>query len=266
MLTIPAGTYAATIQSGEITEKETKPPARYTQSSLNEDMTCIAKYVTDPEVKQLLLEKDADKKGENGSIGTSATRSMIISELIHKGYLSETKGKLISTSLGREFYRILPDELKLPDMTAHWYVLQEEIKQGADPDVLISSVLSTIEAVIAAEHETIQLSDEVIGQCPLCKSPVLSRPKGFFCSNGECSFVIWKNIAGKTITDSIAAQLLKCGHTGALKGFKSKSGKPFSARLKLNRTKTGVEFIFQKDANANLFPANNRKGGFPWQR
>lgn len=261
-----AGSYTATIQPGEIAEKETKPPARYTQSSLNEDMTRIAKYVTDPDVKRLLLEKDADKKGENGSIGTSATRSMIISELIRKGYVSETKGKLISTPLGREFYRILPDELKLPDMTAHWYILQEEIKQGADPDVLISSVLSTIEAVMAAEHETIQLSGEVVGQCPLCKKPVLSRSKGFFCSNSECKFVIWKNIAGKTITDSIASQLLKCGHTATLKGFKSKSGKTFSAGLKLNRAKTGVEFIFHENANTKLFPTNNRKGGRPWQR
>ena len=31
---------------------------------MNEDMTRIAKYVTDPEVKKMLLEKDKDKKAK----------------------------------------------------------------------------------------------------------------------------------------------------------------------------------------------------------
>ena len=64
---------------------------------MNEDMTRIAKYVTDPEVKKMLLEKDKDKKGENGSIGTSATRSTIIDSLITKGYVAEDGKRLIST-------------------------------------------------------------------------------------------------------------------------------------------------------------------------
>ena len=79
-------------------------------------MTRIAKYVTNKEIKQLLLEKDKDKKGENGSIGTSATRSTIIDNLIEKGYIREEGKKLISTELGRELYRILPDEIKKADM------------------------------------------------------------------------------------------------------------------------------------------------------
>lgn len=43
-------------------EKETKPPVRYTQNTLVADMSCIAKYVEDNEVKALLKEKDKGKQ------------------------------------------------------------------------------------------------------------------------------------------------------------------------------------------------------------
>ena len=68
------GTYAAQTMETRIEEKQTKPPTRYTKASLSKDMTRIACYVTDPESKRLLLAKDRDKEGENGSIGTVATR------------------------------------------------------------------------------------------------------------------------------------------------------------------------------------------------
>lgn len=255
LASIPAGSYSAQLKPGQITEKETKPPARYTQTSLNEDMTRIAKYVTDPEVKRLLKEKDKGKKGEHGSIGTSATRSGIISELIRKGFLIEEKGKLISTPVGREFYRILPNELKLPDMTAHWYVLQEEIKNGAAPDLLIENVLDTIRTVMSKQHETIAIEVKKVGECPLCGSSVAEREKGYFCTSRECPFVIWKQISGKTITPSIAEQLLQKRRTSELKGFKSKSGSSFSASLILDLTpeKNYVAFDFSK-------PEGTRRG------
>lgn len=240
---IPEGDYTVEIHAGSIVEKETKPPARYTQSTLNEDMTRIAKYVKAPDVKKLLLEKDKDKKGENGSIGTSATRSMIISELIRKGFLIEEKGKLISTPVGREFYRVLPDELKLPDMTAKWYVLQEEIKNGQPPEILIDSVLNTINEVISNDHETIEIQADIVGHCPLCGQNVTDRSKGYFCNNQECRFVIWKEIAGKKITPATAEQLLSSGQTAVLKGFKSKTGNTFDASLKLNESGNEGQYV-----------------------
>ena len=84
-------------------------------------MTCISKYVKDPKIKQLLLSKDEGKEGERGSIGTSATRSGIIESLVKRGFLREDGKKVISTALGRELYRILPDEIKKADMTAEWW-------------------------------------------------------------------------------------------------------------------------------------------------
>ena len=33
--------------------------------------------------------------------------------------------------MGRELYRILPDEIKKADVTAEWWVIQEDIRSGA---------------------------------------------------------------------------------------------------------------------------------------
>jgi len=47
-------------------KKQTKPPARYTMATLLKDLARVAKYVTDPKIRQLLLAKDQEKKGEHG--------------------------------------------------------------------------------------------------------------------------------------------------------------------------------------------------------
>ena len=55
------GQYKGTLEDAKVVEKETKPPARYTKATLNKDMTRIAKFVDDPDVKELLLKKDKIK-------------------------------------------------------------------------------------------------------------------------------------------------------------------------------------------------------------
>ena len=194
--------------STRIDEKETKPLARYTKASLGEDMTRIARYVSDKEVKQLLLDKDREKEGENGSIGTVATRPIIIDKLVERGYFEEQNKKVISTPLGRELYRILPDELKKPDMTAYWWAIQEDIQQGICPwTKQTDSVLEMIRHVVSTTYP--QINMEVIpeqykrrhsperitlGFCPRCGKPVVEGQKGYGCFGYKegCKFVIWK--------------------------------------------------------------------------
>lgn len=83
-----------------------------------------------------------------------------------------------------------------------------------------------------------------LGVCPLCDEPVVEQPKSYSCSRWRdgCSMTIWKTISGKRISADIAQTLLRDGRTEALKGFKSKAGKPFSARLKLSDGKVSLEF------------------------
>jgi DNA topoisomerase-3 len=56
--------------------------------------------------------------------------------------------------------------------------------------------------------------------------------------------VIWKRVAGRTITPEIARQLIENGRTAeVISGFRSRAGKPFRARLVLN-DEGKVEFDF----------------------
>ena len=244
---IEPGTYTAVCKSASAEEKETKAPPRYTKASLNEDMTRIAKYVTDPKAKKLLLAKDKEKKGENGSIGTSATRSSIIDNLEARGFI-ESKGKQIrSTVLGRELYRILPDELKKPDMTGYWWAVQEEISSGeASWTALTDSVLEMIKKVIKTEYpkvdayhvpESMRRGKLSLGNCPRCGAPVVEGTSGFGCSNYKngCRFVVWKNAkAGMmskiTITGDIVHDLLSCEWTEEFRPDETGEPKPTGKR------------------------------------
>lgn len=222
---LPKGTYPIQLVSSEIQEKETNPPKRYTQASLIRDMTSIAKYVQDKEIKDILKKKDKDKKGENGSIGTSATRSQIVETLIKRRYV-EMKGKnIISTQLGKDFYHLLPEEIKKPDLTAKWWVIQEDIKEGnADVKTLVDSVLEAFVPHLKKDYSKLRVSGEVeldddreaVGICPVCGNKIVENSKGFGCVNyrNGCKFALWKEdrfyqSIDKELTLPMAKKLLK---------------------------------------------------------
>ena len=83
-----------------------------------------------------------------------------------------------------------------------------------------------------------------LGDCPACGKPIRASAKAYGCSDWKngCKFTIWKRIAGKSITVKAAQLLLTKGQTGVLKGFKSKAGKPFQARLKLVDGQVKLDF------------------------
>jgi DNA topoisomerase-3 len=99
-------------QKGEVVEKNTQPPAYFTDASLLAAMSNIARYVQDSELKAILKETDG--------LGTEATRAGII-ELLFKRRFLQRSGKVIkATETGRKLIASLPESLTLPDMTAHW--------------------------------------------------------------------------------------------------------------------------------------------------
>src|SRR5690606_19302415 len=87
-------------------QKETQQPKLYTMTTLLVDLTKVAKYVKNPKLAKILKDKDKDKAGEHGGIGTPATRSSIIETLFKRGYLAEHKKSVISTPLGQKLYEI----------------------------------------------------------------------------------------------------------------------------------------------------------------
>lgn len=233
---LAAGTYSCQLIGSRILEKQTAPPKRYTQATLITDMTSISKYVDDPEIKQILKEKDKGKKGENGSIGTPATRDKIIELLIKRGYI-EDKGKyLISTQLGRDFYMLLPDDVKKADMTALWWSIQEDIKAGkASAEDMAQSVIESFKKHLKTDYSSTVLAQqpdrEEIGLCPICGKPVYETKLAFSCSGYKdgCKFTLWKEnkfflAFGKKLTKANARGLLTAKHRCLVTGIKKKNG------------------------------------------
>ncbi len=89
---------------------------------------------------------------------------------------------------------------------------------------------------------------DVIGRCPRCGGQVIEGKKGYGCANwrpedGKCSFVIWKVVAGKTLSRKAVTDLLKKGETTLLRGFTARSGKKFSAKLRLEGEDFRTTFV-----------------------
>lgn len=87
---------------------------------------------------------------------------------------------------------------------------------------------------------------DVLAPCPVCGGDIVAGDKAFGCSNWQngCAFKIWKKIAGKSISKTLATTLLKDGQSKQIDGFKSRAGKSFSARLKI----VGADVKFDFDA------------------
>lgn len=271
LCSIKESIYNGQAQEYTIKEKETQPPRRYTQDSLFADMGSIAKYVKDPEIKRILLEKDKEKKGENGSIGTVATRAMIIKRLIDVGYAEERTDKkkayLISTKKGRAFYHMLPENIKGPDITAKWWLIQEEIKAGkASPETLAKSVLSEVQKVIASGEgllpvELVESSGEEICKCPKCKGSMAEGKYGVYCKE-KCGFYIGQAFGKKLTREQIVS--LCAGKRILLSGLKKKDG---SGTYSAYAVPQGVEeFTFGKEGEKKTGWQLKLKMEFPRRR
>lgn len=153
------GNYNNILNEFKIDELETQAKKYYTEASLLKDMTSISKYVKNEEIKEILKRKDKDKKGENGSIGTPATRAAIINNLFNRGYLVLEGKNIKSTELAREYLKTLPDILKEADMTALWWTIQEDIKEDkATKEKLIDYVLKDINTIINTKYDKLNIN------------------------------------------------------------------------------------------------------------
>lgn len=75
-----------------------------------------------------------------------------------------------------------------------------------------------------------------IGTCPVCGNPVYGGKKNFYCSNRDCSFVLWKENnflekMGKTMDKAIATALLQKGRVTMTDLYSAKKNKYFNADL-----------------------------------
>ncbi|MBB1273747.1 DNA topoisomerase III [Psychromonas sp. SR45-3] len=108
-------------QRGEVIDKNTQPPAHFTDATLLAAMSNIARFVKDSELKKVLKETDG--------LGTEATRAGIIELLFKRQFLQRIGKTIQATEVGRKLIESLPDSLTLPDMTALWEMQLNAISQ-----------------------------------------------------------------------------------------------------------------------------------------
>lgn len=231
-----------------VDKKETKPLPLYTMKTFLTDLTRVSRYVTDPRIKKLLLNKDEGKKGESGGIGTPATRSTIIKNLENTGYYTIQAGKLIPTEKGISFIDSLPLSVTAPDMTALWHEQQVMIQDGSlDLSEFILNINTTVKDLMKQDvSEGIKkvADSQPKGKCFCCSGDMQINPKVIVCQNQDCNFKIWRKVAEKDLTDNQMQTLMLAGRTKLIKGFKSKAKKSFDAILYVDKDKRAVAFEF----------------------
>lgn len=147
----------------KVVESETKPKQLYTFATLLKDLTNVAKYIKDPNIRKKLQDKDKEKKGENGGIGTPATRDTILTKLIARNFMIEEKGKLTTTDLGKQFLASLPDSAKTPDMTALWAEKQFLLKENK---ITLQELLTDIDKFVEKEVTALKTGAVTIKPMP----------------------------------------------------------------------------------------------------
>ena len=160
-------------QKGRLDERETKPPQRFTPSTLLAAMKDIHKFVRDEAVKKTL-------KAVSG-IGTEATRASIIDDLIRRRFLrAEGKKKILSPTPSAELLvDALPEDMTYPDKTAVWEDALHSMAEGEGTlaGFLAAQVDFTRELCGKALGVKIEAADETL-RCPRCGRGVLTKRHG----------------------------------------------------------------------------------------
>ena len=228
-----------------ITEGKTKPKPLHTESTLLAAMETAGKEIVDDTMRQAM---------KDSGIGTPATRAAIIETLLKREYMVRQQKKLVPTEKGLALHSVVKNmAIANVEMTGKWEAELAKIERGeASADGFTHSI----------EGYTREITAELLGcdrlfshkdsgcQCPKCKHGTMQFfGKVVRCSNKECGMPVFKQVAGKLLTDSDITDLLTKGKTRTLSGFTSKQGKSFSAAIAFDEN-FNTKFVFAERKTA----------------
>ena len=228
--------------------KKTQPPKYYTEATLLSAMENVGRLVEDKELKESL------SKG----LGTPATRAAIIEQILKKGFIKREGKKLIATTEGKDLMKILPEDIKSPELTATWEYKLEKVSNGElSESEFLEDIKHYITGLIGNAKKNLNKNfvkskeKEVIGKCPRCSKNVYEGKLNFYCeASKECGFSLWKKDkfftnAKKEINKSIAKKLLKDGKVEVKGLYSAKKDKKYDATIVLEDTGKYINFKFQ---------------------
>ena len=264
------------VDSGETVRTEkidvvpltTRPPPRYNEATLLSAMEGAGKLIEDDELREAMREK---------GLGTPATRAQIIEGLIQERYILREGKELVPTPKAFSLLTLLHGlgipELFSPELTAEWEFKLAQMEHGALSRKEFMREIVGMTRHIVGQAKNYE-SDTIPGDfatlrtpCPKCGGEVHEKYKKFQCINPDCDFGWWKIMGGRQLDPAEAETLLREREVGPLEGFRSRLGRPFSAKLKLNDANE-VEFDFgprldSDDAEAPDFSGQTPLGPCP---
>jgi DNA topoisomerase-3 len=218
-----------------VAAKKTSPPKRITEGQL---------------IKSIMTRH---------GLGTAATRQDAVEKLYADELIAKSKGGLVVTEKGLALdalgLQIIP-EVCNPAYSGKMEALLGQVEAGEyGAEEFLGRVHAFVAQVIQKYRSTEcarigNSSRPEVGKCPKCGAAVREYKKVFACEaslgdEAKCEFRFFKQIAGKEISASAAKQLLEKGQTSRAQKFKSKAGKTFEAKLKLDAAAGKVEFLFE---------------------
>ena len=235
-----------------ITEGKTKPKPLHTEATLLAAMETAGKEIEDDTLRQAI--KDC-------GIGTPATRAAIIETLLKREYMVRVKKTLVPTEKGLALYSIVKGmDIANVEMTGRWEAELARIERGekaaADFNAEIEAYTRRITADLLASEKLFRARETTFA-CPKCgKGSMRFYAKVVKCDNEACALPVFRQVAGKLLSDKEITDLLTEGRTAVLHGFKSKQGKSFDAALAFDE-EFRIKFIFDDTKNKS----KGRKNG-----
>ena len=235
-----------------VVANRTRPPARFSEATLLSAMEGAGKTIEDDELREAMREK---------GLGTPATRAQIIEGLIQEKYVHRDGRELTPTAKAFSLMTLLHGlgipELFSPELTAEWEFKLAQMEHGKlRREQFMREIVRMTKHIVnqAKNYESDTIPGDfatLTARCPKCGGEVHEKYKKFQCQS--CDFGMWKIIAGRQLEIPEAETLLTERAVGPLEGFRSKLGRPFAARLKLNDAYE-VQFDFGDGADAAEAP------------
>ncbi|NPB05082.1 MAG: hypothetical protein GXO08_01730 [Aquificae bacterium] len=253
----------------KLEKRRTQPPPRYTEGSLLKEMERLG--LGTPATRAQIIET-LKKRGYALLKGKTLVPTQKAFALI--SFLEGSK--VVSPEMTSEWERRL-EEIHLKDLKKRGYerfleaiktftgeevkrlkekeVSREPSERPATPKMLkLASELArklglklpkekTFERIKEFLEEALRREKEGLGTCR-CGGRVVPFSKGWRCPS--CGLIVWETFSGKRLTAKQALALLE-GKTVLLRGLRSKKGKKFDAKVRLEdgRLKV-VEFVERK--------------------
>jgi DNA topoisomerase-3 len=262
-------------EKSEVKEKETQPPKPFTEGTLLKAMESAGKQVEDEELRDAMkvsglgtpatraatIErlKQVEYIGMQGKRIVITQKGRMAIELIRKAGVElltspEMTGhwerRLNEISKGqaedqafmakvKQFAAFIVDKVRTQSSVARTAFDSPQQKAPAR-DSRNKSRTAVKERPQAATLRT--SAGGQLGNCPRdgCGGVIFMGRKGYGCSHYKegCTFVIWKESFGKSLTDAMVKSLIEKGKTNKLK-LTGKDGEPMEGRIVLIDKKTG---------------------------